>query len=185
MGSRLKQPCCGPGKWSALGAELAGFVFDLGLCAGEAERVDGGVGVAELVEGFGEVDVAALVEGFAEQEDGAAVRRRLLAEQVRGERHGVEDGGAVVAGLDAVELGDDLVEVGGEAVEEFGFAVEVDERDAVRDVADDGVEQRAEVAVVGEVVDAVAADLDDDDECERLGVGVVLRAGVFAGCRRL
>ena len=61
-----------------------------------------------------------------------------------------------------------FAEVGGEAVEELGVAVEVDERDAVRDVADDGVEERAEVAVFVEIADAVAADLDDDDERERL-----------------
>jgi hypothetical protein len=42
----------------------------------------------------------------------------------------------------------------------------------MRDVADDGVEERAEVTVRGEVVDAVAADLDYDDESERLRVGV-------------
>ena len=148
--------------------ELMGFVLDLRFCAGEGERVDGRVGVAELVEGFGEIDMAALVEGFADQEDGAAVGRRLLAEQVCGEGHGVEHGRAVVAGFDAVELGGDLAEVGGEAVKEFGFAVKVDDCNAMRDVADDGVEQRTEAAVLVEIMNAVSADLDDHDKGERL-----------------
>src|SRR5581483_1809630 len=151
-------------KWRCSSvSELVRFVFDLGLCAGKAERINRGVGVAELVERFGEVDVAALVEGFAEQEDGAAILRRLLAQEVGGEGHGIEDGGAVVAGLDAVELGGDLAQVGGEAVEQFGLTVEVDDGDMVRDVTDDSVEERAEIAVVGQMADAVAADLDDND----------------------
>ena len=96
------------GRKSATVSEFVRFALDLRFGAGEGERVDGGVGVAELVEGFGEVDVAALVERFAEQKNGAAVGGRLLAKQIHGERHGVEHGGTVIAGLDAVELGDDL-----------------------------------------------------------------------------
>lgn len=175
VGIAAKAAVIGAGRkwWASRVSEFVCFVFDLGLCAVESECVDGGVGVAELVECFGKVDVAALVEGFAEEQNGAAVVRRLFAEKVCREGQGVEYRSAVVAGLDAIELGRDLAEVRGEAVEELGFAIEVDERDAMWDVAHDGVEERAEVAVGRQVRDAVTSDLDDDYEREGLRVGVI------------
>ncbi len=59
----------GPGRKSATVAKFVRFAFDLGFGAGEGERVDGGVGIAELVEGFGEIDVATLVKRFARAEE--------------------------------------------------------------------------------------------------------------------
>ena len=52
-------------------------------------------------------------------------------------------------------------------------AVECDDRDAVFDVADERVHDRAERAVIVEVTHAGAAGFDDDGEGERLSVGVV------------
>src|SRR5579863_2694342 len=52
-------------------------------------------------------------------------------------------------------------------------AVETNDGDVVFDVADDGVHDRVEGAIVIEMARAGAAGFDDDGESERLGVGVV------------
>lgn len=98
--------------------------------------------------------------------------RRFSAEQGDGEDDGVEDGGAVVAAAEIGELLRDIVSGRGEALDEARCAVKGDESDAVRDVADDGVEDGPELLVVLEVSGAGASGFDDDGEGERTGVGV-------------
>ncbi len=143
------------------------------LCAGKGEAVEGGVGVAHQVDGVVERGFAALVDGFAEEKDGAAIGGRLRAELIDGEGDSVENGGAAVAFFEIGEFAGGFVGVRGEGLDDVRSAVEGDDGDAVFDVADDGVEDGAESAVIGEMARAGAAGFDDDGECERLGVGVV------------
>jgi hypothetical protein len=130
--------------WEFAGGVVGGFV----LAGGEADAVDGGVGVADGAESLVEGEMAAAVEGLADEENGAAIFGGLVAEEVDGEAEAVEDRGAVVAeaevvdgerrgavvevvltraaggeGADGVGGG---VGVGGEVLEEGGLAVEGD-----------------------------------------------------------
>ena len=165
----LKQPWAGPGfllsnfEASCLTAEL---VLE------KAKAVDGGVGVAHQVDGFVERGFAALVDGFAEEKDCAAVTGRLLAELIDGKGYSVENGGAAVAFFEIGELACGCVGVCGEGLDDVRSAVEGDDGDVVFDVADDGVEDGVESAIVVEMARAGAAGFDDDGERERLGVGV-------------
>jgi hypothetical protein len=148
-------------------------VGDRGVGAGKTERVDGRVGVAHEVDGIVERCFAALVDGFAEQEDCAAIVRRLGAELIDGESNGVENGGAGVTFFEIRELARGLVGDCGEGLDDVRFAVESDDGDAVLDVADEGIHDGVEGAVIVEMTRARAAGFDDDGERERLGVGVI------------
>ena len=110
----------------------------------------------------------------AVSESSRMARRGLLAEHVDGEDDGVEDGGLLVAVIEGVEGVGDEFEIGREAVQQGGRAVEADYGDLVLDVADQVVEQGAEVAVLFEVRGAGTAGFDDDDESQRLVAGVLL-----------
>jgi hypothetical protein len=86
----------------------------------------------------------------------------------------------VLAGAAGGEVGDGVcggVEVGGEVLEERRLTVEGDDGKFVRDVADDGSEHWGERGSDGaefvEFAGSGAADLDYDDECERLAAGVL------------
>jgi len=131
------------------------------------------------VDGVVESGFAALVDGFAEEENGAAIGWRLGAELIDGEADGVEDGGSAVAFFEIGELDGGFVGVGSERLDDMRSAVEGDDGDGVFDVADEGVHDGAESAVIVEMTRAVAAGFDDDGESQRLGVGVVFDADVL------
>ena len=84
--------------------ELRLFMPDSGVRAREGEAVHGGVGVADETQRFFESGVAVLIESFAEEKNGVAVICRLLPQLRDSEGNSVEDGCAVVSGLEIVEL---------------------------------------------------------------------------------
>src|SRR5579862_3795829 len=134
------------------------------MSAGEGEAIDGGIGVAHPVDGVVERGFAALIDGLAEQQDGAAIAGGLLAELVDGEGDGVEDGGATVAFEEIGNLAGRFIGDWSERLDQMRRAVESDDGDVVFDVADDGVHDGVEGAVVVEMARAGAAGFDDDGE---------------------
>lgn len=92
-------------RWAGFALiELGPFMPDSGVCAREGEAVHGGVGVADETQRFFECGVAVLIESFAEEKNGVAVIWRLLPQLRDSEGNSIEDGGAVVSGLEIVEL---------------------------------------------------------------------------------
>ena len=146
---------------------------DCGVGAVKGEAVEGSVGVAEEVDGVVESGFAALVDGFAEKENGAAIAGRLFAELIDGKGYSVEDRGAAVAFGEIGEVACGCIGVCGEGQDDVRSAVEGDDGDVVFDVADDGVKDGIEGAIVVQMAGAGPAGFDDDGESERLGVGVI------------
>jgi len=78
-------------------------VRGFGFCGGEADAVDGGVGVVDGAESVVEGGMATAIECLADEENGSAILERLRAEEVEGKADAVEDGGAVVAEGDVAD----------------------------------------------------------------------------------
>ena len=146
---------------------------DGGVCAGEREAVERGVGVAQQMDGVVERGFAALIDGFAQKKYGAAIGSAAGGGAVRRRTHTASRMEAPpLPSLRLAQLAEtsSVSQVNGTWM--TWIAVEGDERDAVFDVADQRVQDRAEFAIVVEVTRAGAAGFDDDGECEWLGVGV-------------
>ncbi len=119
--------------------------------------------------------MAAVVDRLAQQQDGAAVGGRFLAQQVDGEGERIENRVAGIARVEVVERVRNEVGIRRKAVEQGGRAVETDDGDLVGNVSDHGIEKRTQIAILLEPRRSVPAGLDDNNQSERLTVGVLLQ----------
>src|SRR5579871_5110915 len=131
-------------------------MLDGGAGAGESEAVDGGVGVAQQVDGVVESGFAALIDGFTEEKNGAAIAWRLRAKLIDREGDGVEDRCATVAFGEIRDFVGRRIGDWRERLDQMWCAVKTDDGDLVFDVADDGVHDGVEGAVVIEMARACA-----------------------------
>ena len=81
---------------------------------------------------------------------------------------------SIVSGLEIVQARGDGVEIRREVFQQTRLAIEADQRDAMRDVADQRFDRRAQIAIVVEMARARASDLHRNDQGQRLAVGILL-----------
>ena len=98
-----------------------------------------------------QIRLAAMVHRFADEQNGAAIGWRLPAQQIDGESQAVEDGGAAIFRLKAVQGVSHRIQIRGKGQSQTRFAVELHYRDLVGDAADDRLDRGAQVAILVEL----------------------------------
>ena len=101
---------------------------------------------------------------------------RFVAKEVDGIGDRIEDGGAVVAGLEIRQIGIDESLVAGEVASQFDATVEFDDRHSRRSRREERAEHGPEALHAGEFVRGAASFLNDQNERNRLAFGRFVEA---------
>ncbi len=104
----------------------------------------------------------------------APIGWRLLAQEINAEVDGVKNGRARVTLL---KLGDCLrrpIGISREVLREARLAIKTNHSNAMRHIANDGIQRRSKVAIVAQMKSALTPSLHDDSQSEGLRVSVEL-----------